>query len=73
MVAVCDVVSRRLVATRVDLCHPWLLDAILELEISCLLSCGDDLLFVQLVRHLELTRSCFAFLAGHRHSRFTTT
>uniref|UniRef100_A0A0E0M9U2 KIB1-4 beta-propeller domain-containing protein n=1 Tax=Oryza punctata TaxID=4537 RepID=A0A0E0M9U2_ORYPU len=68
-VAVGDVVSRSLIATCVDLSHAyhWRHDELLE--VSCLVSCGDDLLFVQVTRQVVLRRSCFAFLAGHHHYR----
>jgi hypothetical protein len=75
-VAVGDVVSRMLIATSVGLsgAYRWRHDELLEA--TCLVRCGDDLLFVQVSRQVVPRRSCFPLLAGGRHRlrrlRFTS-
>uniref|UniRef100_A0A0D3HFP5 KIB1-4 beta-propeller domain-containing protein n=1 Tax=Oryza barthii TaxID=65489 RepID=A0A0D3HFP5_9ORYZ len=68
-VAVGDVVSRMLIATSVGLsgAYRWRHDELLEA--TCLVRCGDDLLFVQVSRQVVPRRSCFPLLAGGRHRR----
>uniref|UniRef100_A0A0E0BCS4 KIB1-4 beta-propeller domain-containing protein n=1 Tax=Oryza glumipatula TaxID=40148 RepID=A0A0E0BCS4_9ORYZ len=68
-VAVGDVVSRMLIATSLGLSrvHRWRHDELLEA--TCLVRCGDDLLFVQVSRQVVPRRSCFPLLAGGGHRR----